>query len=63
VFNSADDVGGAFDEVARRGVWWELGRRHEVPDDLTFVTSPELGREAAAVFEALLPVYERIAAH
>ena len=63
VFSSAEDLGGSFDEVARRGVWWELGRRHALPDELSFVASPELGREAAAVFEALLPVYERIARH
>ena len=63
VFRSDSDLPGSFDEVARRGVWWELGRRHELPDELEFVASPELGREAEAVLGALLSVYERIAAH
>jgi hypothetical protein len=61
VFESASDVRGSFDEVSRRGVWWELGRRHEVPGELDFVCSSELGREAVDVLGALLPVYERIA--
>ena len=61
VFDSSTALRESFDEVARRGVWWEVGRRHEVPAELDFVSSPELGREAVELFEALLPVYERIA--
>jgi hypothetical protein len=61
VFESTSDVGGSFDEVSRRGVWWEVGRRHEVPHEMDFVCSSALGDAAGQVLEALLPVYERIA--
>jgi hypothetical protein len=61
VFESSDDLAGSFDEVQRHGVWWELGRRHELPEELDLVCSPDLGREAGALLAALLPVYERIA--
>lgn len=63
VFRSATDASGSFDEVRRRGVWWELGRSHELPDAVDHVCSGELGREAAALFTALLPAYDRIAGH
>ena len=56
VFESAQDLAGSFDEVRRRGVWWELGRRHELPAELDFVCSPELGAEASRLFAALLPL-------
>jgi hypothetical protein len=61
VFESSSDIRGSFDEVGRRGVWWEVGRRHDVPGELELVCSPDLGREAEEVLGALLPVYERIA--
>jgi len=61
VFDSSTALHESFDEVARRGVWWEVGRRHEVPAELDFVCSPELGREVVEIFESLLPIYERIA--
>ena len=61
VFCSADDITGSFAEVSRHGVWWELGRRYDLPGSLEKVTSPELGQEAGKIFEALLPIYERIA--
>lgn len=60
-FESCTDLGGSFDEVARRGVWWEIGRRHALPEALDHVCSPALGEEAAEVFGALLQPYERIA--
>ena len=61
-FVSEHDIAGSFAEVRRRGVWWELGRRHDLDaQGLAHVTSPALGREAALLFEALLPVYERAA--
>ena len=60
VFESADDLAGSFDEVARRGVWWELGRRFELPGERDVVCSPALGREALRVLGALLPIYDRI---
>lgn len=61
VFCSESDIVGSFAEVARHGVWWELGRRHDLPAALDHVTSPALAKEAAEVFKALLPIYERIA--
>jgi hypothetical protein len=61
VFQSASDWPGAFAEVARRGVWFELGVRHDLPAAQELVTTPALGDEAARVFLALLPLYDRIA--
>ncbi len=61
IFESEDDLAGAFREVARRGVWWEVGERHDLPDALSMVTSPALGARALAVFSSLLPVYQRLA--
>ena len=61
VFESTTDLSGSFDEVGRRGVWWEVGCRHAVPEELEHVCAPKLGEEAAQVLGALLPVYERIA--
>jgi len=58
-FESAEDVAGSFDEVGRRGVWWEFGARHEIPEDLPLVCSAEFGAEVARIFLTLLPVYER----
>lgn len=60
VFESPVKLSESFDEVRRRGVWWEIGRRYPVPDALDHVCSPELGREAAEILGALLPIYERI---
>jgi hypothetical protein len=61
-FHSTDDPPGSFDEVARRGVWWEIGRRHEIPAEMDLVCSAELGGEAAEILGRLLPLYERIEA-
>ena len=61
VFESAEDLCGSLDEISRHGVWWELGRRHEVPAELDHVCSPDFGKEATEVLEGLLPIYERIA--
>jgi hypothetical protein len=61
VFESASDWPGAFAEVARRGVWFEIGTHRDLPEAAEWVSSPELGTEALRVFEALLPVYERVA--
>ena len=59
VFESDSDLAGSFEEVRRRGVWWEVGRRYEWPGDRDCITSPALGEEAARVLAGLLPVYER----
>ena len=61
VFTSPSDWRGAFDEVWRRGVWFELGIRLELPEALPRVTSPQLGAAAAQVLGALRPLHERIA--
>ena len=60
VYRSADDVDGAFERVRRDGVWFEVGRRHEIPDELDRVTSPALGEEVLEVFRVLLPLLDRI---
>lgn len=61
VFESSTDLVGSFDETHRRGVWWELGRRLELPEAMGLVCSPELGHVTAGLFSALLPVLDRIA--
>jgi hypothetical protein len=60
VFESVDDLLGSFDATHRRGVWWELGHRFELPAEIELVASAALGAEAARLFTALLPCYERI---
>lgn len=60
-FETLDDIPGSFDEVQRRGVWWEIGRRYDLPERRDFVASADLGRDTLEVFELLLPLYERIA--
>jgi len=59
-FETVTDVAGSFDEVNRRGVWWEIGRRFDLPDQSEFVSSPEFGHTTIDSFAALLPLYERI---
>jgi hypothetical protein len=61
VLESPTDWPAAFDEVARRGVWFELGERRELPADLAWASSSRLGRDASAIFRALLPLYDRLA--
>jgi len=60
VFESATDWQGAFETLRARGLWFELGVRHDLPRAAGLIGSPALGREAARVFGALLPVYERV---
>jgi uncharacterized protein YktB (UPF0637 family) len=62
-FESADDVAGSFDEVARRGVWWEIGRRYDLEKEAARLAAPAFGEEALETFEALMPLYERIVGH
>ena len=59
-FETEQDVTGSFDEVNRRGVWWEIGRRFDLPEQAEFVASPAFGGEAIDLFETLLPLYERV---
>lgn len=61
VLETVDDPGSSFDEVDRRGVWWELGRRYDLPERLPQVCSAAFGKEVERVFAALLPLYDRLA--
>ena len=60
VFESPTDIDGAFKELRRHGVWWEVGRRYDLPECRDLVTSPMLGEEALTVLSALLPAHDRI---
>lgn len=63
VFESPGDWRGAFEEVARRGVWFELGERRDLPEALPWVGSAAVGTDACRIFKALLPLYDRLAGH
>ncbi len=60
VFDSASDWAGSFAEVRRRGVWWEIGARHDLPAVSDRLTGSWLVDEAGRVFTALLPILDRI---
>lgn len=60
VFESADDLEGSFLELEQRGVWWEMGRRYDLADATDVICTERLGTEAAEIFEALLPICDRI---
>jgi len=60
VFASTTGWDDAFAEVARRGVWWELGRRWELPASFDLVGTPAWSDAVADVFLALRPLYELI---
>jgi hypothetical protein len=60
VFESQTDWRRAFEVTRHRGVWFELGVRHDLPGAAELVSSPALGAEAMRVFGALLPFYERL---
>ncbi len=60
VFESPDDWRASLDVTRHAGVWWELGRRLDLADSAELIGSPELGREAARLFEPLLPVCDRL---
>ena len=60
VFESADDLERSFAEVHRRGVWWEISQRYELPADEGVVCTGQLGQEAARIFKILLPVLGRL---
>ena len=60
VFESADDLEGSFLQLGQRGVWWELGRRYDLVDSTAVICTGQLGIEAIRIFEALLPVCDRI---
>ena len=58
VFESATDVAGSFDEVERRGVWWELGRHYPIGGE---VCDPDFAKTAENDLRRLMPIYRRIA--
>jgi hypothetical protein len=60
VFASDTDWDGAFAEVSRRGVWWELGRRWELPGAFELVGTPAWSDAVSEVLTALRPLYEKI---
>ncbi len=60
VFESGSDWSGSFDEVRRRGVWWEVGLRFDLPGAAALVHSASLGGRAADEFSILLPCVDRI---
>ena len=60
VFASDADWDEAFAEVARRGVWWELGRRWELPGAFELVRSPAWSAAVTDVLLALRPLYDLI---
>jgi hypothetical protein len=61
VFESGTDWQGSFVEVRRRGVWWEVGERFDLPEQGGRVQSPGLGDDTSAVFAAFLPGLDRAA--
>jgi hypothetical protein len=63
IFESPDAVTDSLDELKQHGVWWEIGRRYDIPRELELVTSARLGAEAKEVLGALLPTYDRLAGH
>jgi hypothetical protein len=58
-FESATDLSGSFEEVRRRGVFWELGRRWEIPASLESVAEAGWCDDVRDVLLALVPLYER----
>ena len=60
VFTSETDWDEAFVEAARRGVWWELGRRWDLPSSFDLVGTPAWSGAVADVLLALRPLYDRI---
>jgi hypothetical protein len=60
VFASGGDWDAAFTEVARRGVWWEVGRRWDLPEAGGLVGSPAWSDAVAEVLLALRPLFEKI---
>lgn len=56
VFESADDLDGSFREVARRGAWWELGRRWDLPEAYDAIGAPAFSEAVRDVMERLRPL-------
>ena len=60
VLVSETDWDEAFAEVKRRGVWWELGRRWDLPASFDVIGTPAWSESVAEVLLALRPLYEKI---
>ncbi|MCP3980904.1 MAG: DUF1054 family protein [bacterium] len=61
VFETRDDFAASFREVERRGVWWEIGRRFELPAEMDRVCSPGFLEDVCQIFGAISPFYSRVA--
>jgi len=59
-FESDTGWEGSFDEVARRGVWWEVGLRWNLPEALGLVTSSAWSDALADAAGALREIYDLI---
>ncbi len=60
VFESTSDWEGAFAEVKRRGVWWEIGRRFDLPESRELIASPQLSTRIVETLVPLRALYETI---
>ena len=59
-FESGTDWSRSFDEVARRGVWWEVGLRWDLPAALELVTTPAWSDALADAAAPLRRIYDLI---
>ena len=57
VFGTTNDLAASFREVHRRGVFWELGRRWEIPASLPRVAGPTWSEEVRDVLAGLAPLH------
>jgi uncharacterized protein YktB (UPF0637 family) len=57
VFDSDHDLTGAFEDVRLHGVWFEIGRRYELPNHADLVGDRRFLEKVVEVFEPLMPVY------
>lgn len=55
------DLPASFDRLRQAGVWWEVGRRYDLPAALEHLCSPAFGADVLTLFGRMLPVYEHVA--
>jgi hypothetical protein len=60
VFTSDTDWDGSFVEVGRRGVWWEVGKRWDLPEADELIAAPSWSDAVAEVIAAVAPLYDKI---
>jgi hypothetical protein len=61
VFVSKSDLEGAFADVRRHGIWFEIGRRYDLPLHDKLIGSAMFKEHVAEVLVSLMPVYLRAA--